>query len=83
MLSAKQEEFMQTFKHPYLARVRPRWAVVSGTAPSIAAWQLVPNIPVDPADPNFDEAKLTELGDAAVMHAKSLSIGTSLEIVES
>lgn len=82
MLGAKHEESVQTFKHPYLTRVRPRWAVVSGTAPSIAAWQLVPSIPVDPANPNFDEAKLAELGDAAVMHAKSLGLGTPLEIVE-
>ena len=74
---------MHSFKHPYLKAVRARWKVMRGTGMVIDAWEIIPNVPTSPAQAGFDETKLRELGDAAVMHAKEKGLGQTIYVVES
>ncbi len=73
---------MHDFEHPYLSRVYPRWKAVPTGGLVIDAWFVVPNVLTNPQDGFFDESKLRELGDAAVMHAKSKGLACDIYVVE-
>lgn len=75
---------MHTFKHQYLNKLRPRWKAHPQGGLTIDAWEIVPSgIITNPSDGYFDKKKLDELGDAAIMHAKSKGITCDIYIVES
>jgi hypothetical protein len=75
---------MHDFKHHHLNRVYPRWKADPNGGIAIDAWFIVPaGILTNPQDGFFDENKLRELGDAAVMYAKSKGLTCDIYVVES
>ena len=61
---------LRPFNHPYLRTVRWEWIPNHNGGMSLHTMIVVPNLPMDPTKGDFDQAKLEELGTAAVMYAK-------------
>ena len=60
----------EPFSHPYLSSVRWQWTTDLNGGGKRHAMIIVPNVTTDPEASGFDQKKLNDLTDAAVMYAK-------------
>lgn len=62
---------VHNFTHQYAKSSEVIWRKAFGGGIVSDALLVVANIPLNPNDPNFDQAKVDDLETAAVMHSKS------------
>ncbi len=80
MLGKKQEEKLQPFHHEHVKSLRFRWVQNPNGGALLQALIIVPNVPTDPSDPNFEKTKIDALVDAAIKHLNGQKCTCLLEI---
>jgi hypothetical protein len=80
ILGRKQEEKLQPFHHEHVKSLRFRWVQNPNGGALLKALIIVPNVPTDPSDPNFEKTKIDALVDAAIKHLNGQKCTCLLEI---